>query len=66
LRRLCIRPTVVVVAVVLVVVGILTVTKEDNAKINVTLVSFAGNLRKLLILKVDQNQLVCLTNTIGK
>jgi len=25
-----------------------------------------GNLRKLLILKVDQNQLICLTPTIGK
>jgi len=29
-------------------------------------VSFVGNLKKLLILKVDQNQLVCLTPTIGK
>jgi len=34
--------------------------------VNVRLVSLVGNLRKLLILKVDQNQLVCLTNTIGK
>jgi len=28
--------------------------------------TFAGNLKKLLIFKVDQNQLVCLTPTIGK
>jgi len=34
--------------------------------INEAMMSFVGNLKKLLIFKVDQNQLVRLTHNIGQ